>query len=94
MSDFGSMNVADSLKASWVDANGKSIMTGKLLRDPAPDVEIVSFEQNIVDRICALEIRMEDLTTNVFVLSDKLRTLVHVLEKTPEPEKKPKKAKK
>lgn len=106
MSEFGSMHVADSLKASWVDSDGKSLMTGKSLRGATDSpVEIVIPEKIMDSRITAVEADMEffkqaismevvSLRNSVIALSEKVLSLENPLQDSSQPEKKPKKAKK
>lgn len=81
MSEFGSMNVADSLKASWVDGEGKPLMS------KMANLEMVSPDKQLYDRIVALEAGMADLRSIVNALSDKVLP-------TESPPKKTKKVKK
>lgn len=93
MSEFGAMNIADSLKKSWVDANGKSLMTGKSSQQAVPSVEVVMPDKQINDRLTALETDIAVLRNSIIALSDKVLSLEFPLQDLP-PIKKPKKAKK
>jgi hypothetical protein len=95
MSEFGSMHVADSLKASWVDSDGKSLMTGKSLRGATTSpVEIIIPEKIMDSRITNLEKELSILRNSVIALSEKILSLEPSFQDAPQPEKKPKKAKK
>ena len=95
MNEYGSMLVADSLKTSWVDGEGKSIMTGKSLRGATSSpVEIVIPERVVDARITALETEIALLRNSLIALSDKVLSLEFPLQDAPQSVTKTKKVKK